>query len=577
MKHCVLFILFAFCGAIAHAQTPQWSVSASSGANTYPFNNTSGNKVGWFYVPGDFGAPPNGTITDIYFYTAGAASNATYNSFTIKMGQVTGSGWASTTYPTTGMTTVVSGNPYVIPTVPSGWVKFTLSTPFVYDNTQGLMVLVESQSYSNGFNVNQNSLTARRLYGTYGSTTATGMDGTYAGFGFDIVTCPSPVISAQPLNRNQCEGTSANFSVTATNTSFYQWQVNTGSGFTDITNNATYSGATTSTLTVSPLTMALHNNQYRCKLSGACNNPMNSSVATLTVMPGASIISQTLSDSVCETAATSMSVNVFGSVIGYQWEMAVATVGVFTNIPNSFPYSGTNSPILTILNTPDTLNDYIFRCVVAAIGQCSGVTTAPIPLTVLTPPEINVGGPNDQIVLPYQDAEFTMTVTGQDYVTYWQASADGITYSNINDNVLYKGTKTSSLLVKNPPLSMSNWWFRSIIKSTDPGCGIYHDTSVAAQLKMDVSSSVNDVLNESGVTLSPNPVAGTDIFIENMLQAKKVHLNIIDNLGRTVQSAPLHLVNGSNTVNISRLSPGVYTMRLTDDTGNVVNMRFTRQ
>ncbi|WP_276134757.1 T9SS type A sorting domain-containing protein [Polluticoccus soli] len=578
MKHLLFLVLFVLFGELAIAQ--QYSVNSTTGSNSYPFNTTAGNKVAWLYLPSDFGTPPAGTITDIYFRTSSSATNATYTNFSIKMGLTSTSAWTSSTYPATGLTTVVSSASYVMASVPniaSGWQKITLQTPFVFDGTSNIIVMVESQSYSNGFSVYQNSLTGRRIYGTYGSASGSGYDGTYAGFGFDILTCPSPVLSAQPQNKNQCEGTNVNFSVTATNTSFYQWQVNTGSGFVDINNNAIYSGATTSSLNVATISMPYNNNQYRCILTGACNNPVTSNVATLNVMPGATITNQTMSGSVCETAATSMNVTAFGSVTSYQWQMAIATVGIFSDVPNSFPYSGTTSPTLNIVNTPDTLNDYIFRCVVSATGQCSGVTSASIPLTVLTPPEINPGGPVDQKVQPTEDAAFTISVNGQNYNTYWQASADGITYSNINDNILYKGTKTSTLLVKNPPLSMAEWWFRSIIKSTDPGCGIYHDTSAPAQLKMYLPNSVSNVVGEGGILLSPNPATGAEIFIDNQTTVRNVNVTVIDNLGRTVLATRYQLATGSNPLNISQLAPGLYTLRLADDTGKLINRRFTRQ
>lgn len=48
----------------------------------------------------------------------------------------------------------------------------------------------------------------------------------------------------------------------------YQWQVNTGGGFSNITNNSTYSNATTATLQISNAASSMYGYQYRCNVSG---------------------------------------------------------------------------------------------------------------------------------------------------------------------------------------------------------------------------------------------------------------------------------------------------------------------
>ncbi|MBC7889475.1 MAG: proprotein convertase P-domain-containing protein [Ferruginibacter sp.] len=52
----------------------------------------------------------------------------------------------------------------------------------------------------------------------------------------------------------------------------YQWQLNTGSGFVNITNNANYSGATTATLQVINAPSSWNGYQYRCVVDGNNSN-----------------------------------------------------------------------------------------------------------------------------------------------------------------------------------------------------------------------------------------------------------------------------------------------------------------
>jgi len=48
----------------------------------------------------------------------------------------------------------------------------------------------------------------------------------------------------------------------------YQWQVNTGSGFANISNNATYTGTATATLQINNAPSSFYGYQYRCNVSG---------------------------------------------------------------------------------------------------------------------------------------------------------------------------------------------------------------------------------------------------------------------------------------------------------------------
>jgi len=89
-------------------------------------------------------------------------------------------------------------------------------------------------------------------------------------------------ISSQPQNVEVCEGSSANFSITANAMApvFYQWQVSTdgGAGWVNI------SGANVSTFSLSATSLLLHQYQYRCVLTSVvCSVPVISSSAILSV------------------------------------------------------------------------------------------------------------------------------------------------------------------------------------------------------------------------------------------------------------------------------------------------------
>jgi|GEM_PF-1201543 len=93
----------------------------------------------------------------------------------------------------------------------------------------------------------------------------------------------TPSISIQPTSQFVLTGTTATFSVTATGTiSSYQWQVNTGSGFTNV---STGSGGTTASYTTAATSLAMNGYTYQCIINGTppCGNIVSATV-TLSVV-----------------------------------------------------------------------------------------------------------------------------------------------------------------------------------------------------------------------------------------------------------------------------------------------------
>ena len=99
--------------------------------------------------------------------------------------------------------------------------------------------------------------------------------------GSPIVT-PAPSITGNPPNRTLCAAGSTTFPITATGATSYQWMENRGSGFSNITNGGVYSGATTSTLSLTGVTGGMSGWTYRCRAVSSGGNA-TSNAATLSV------------------------------------------------------------------------------------------------------------------------------------------------------------------------------------------------------------------------------------------------------------------------------------------------------
>lgn len=94
-----------------------------------------------------------------------------------------------------------------------------------------------------------------------------------------------PTIDTQPQDESVTEPAPAVFNVEATSSGgslTYQWQVNDGGGWDNVSNGGAYSGATTDTLTIDPTSESLDGHLYRCVVSDD-NGSANSSSAELTV------------------------------------------------------------------------------------------------------------------------------------------------------------------------------------------------------------------------------------------------------------------------------------------------------
>ncbi len=132
-----------------------------------------------------------------------------------------------------------------------------------------------------------------------------------------------PSISTHPQNRTVCSESNTNFTIAASNASGYQWQVNAGAGFSNISNGGPYSGATSASLTVAA-SSAVNGYQYRCVINGS----LTSNAATLTVNT-VSLTSKSKVDVACNGGATgAASVNPPTDGVGpytYDWTPGTPT------------------------------------------------------------------------------------------------------------------------------------------------------------------------------------------------------------------------------------------------------------
>ena len=95
----------------------------------------------------------------------------------------------------------------------------------------------------------------------------------------------APALTQQPNPTVQAlAGGSVSLAVVATNAATYQWQRQSGSSWTNLSNGSGVAGATSATLQLTGITSALDNTVYRVQVNGACGAPLFSNSSTLRVV-----------------------------------------------------------------------------------------------------------------------------------------------------------------------------------------------------------------------------------------------------------------------------------------------------
>lgn len=290
--------------------------------------------------------------------------------------------------------------------------------------------------------------------------TATGATTQTRNITFTINAGVGPVIGVQPANQTVCAGGTATFSVGAEGS--YQWQVSTDGGITynNVPVGSPYTGITTSTLTITPVTAAMNNYRYRCIVSTLCGST-TSNAGILTVNTAPAITAHPANASVCTGANNTFTVTATGTNLTYQWQLSTSgCAGPW----NDIPAATTSSYTLTGITAGQ--NNTGYRVVVS--GSCAPTATSNCALLTVVSSVTITSQPADQTICAGSNASFTVAASGSP--TYqWQVSTDGgATYNNVPVGAPYGGINSATLTITAAPASLSGNRYRVVLTSS---CG----------------------------------------------------------------------------------------------------------
>lgn len=199
-----------------------------------------------------------------------------------------------------------------------------------------------------------------------------------------------PQFSGHPANMTVNDGSSASFSAYLVNSTgvTYRWQrfPAGGGAWAELYDSAPFSGTSSSYLSISPTSMTMNGDQFRC----VATNPSGSTAsnaATLTVRASAPVIvTQPVSVDVVVGGSATFTVGAIGTApLSYQWYR------------NGSLLSGATASSLTLTNLVDALNSDYYNVVVSnSVGSASSysvrativaqgptITEQPIPTVVV--------------------------------------------------------------------------------------------------------------------------------------------------------------------------------------------------
>jgi hypothetical protein len=286
-------------------------------------------------------------------------------------------------------------------------------------------------------------------------------------------------LSTQPSSTTVVEGdVPATFTVVASTndggTLSYQWEEDDGGGFAPLSDDSTYSGALTDTLTITTTDASLDTFQYRCVVSSDGGSaPFTSIAATLTVNAAVVTISADPTnitvvegdDAAVFTVAASTNESL--ASLTFQWEEDDG--GGFTALSNDTTYSGVNTDTLIITTIDTSLDTYEYRCVVTSDSAIAPTDTSNAAVLTVDAATVTItADPSNLTVDSGDPAQFTVTASTNETLSTltfsWEVD-DGSGFVTLADGGIYSGTDTDTLDISDST-GLDTYEYRCVV-STD--------------------------------------------------------------------------------------------------------------
>lgn len=346
--------------------------------------------------------------------------------------------------------------------------------------------------------------------GTYNiavTGTATGASTQTNNLSFTITASAGPAIVTQPVSQNICTGTNTSFSISSPAATSIQWQVSIDGGvnYSNVVNNGVYSGATTSTLTITGFTALMNNYRYRAIASVQCGST-TSAFASISIKPPPAITTQPQNATICIGGNNTFSTVATGESLTYQWQLSSDGGNVWNDIP------GALSSTYAVTNAAASMNNYRYRVIVNGACPPAATSSAAI-LTVITPVAIAAAGqPVNAQVCSGSNAIFNVTGISTEPISYrWQVNT-GSGFQDITNGSLYSGANTSTLTINGATMAMNGYQYRVQVWNntcTAPTISAAARLTVRQLPSVGLTAAATSLLPGQSTTLTATPSVST--------------------------------------------------------------------
>ena len=287
------------------------------------------------------------------------------------------------------------------------------------------------------------------------------------------LTVEGPInVTAQPQSVTDCNANSVFFRILANapvGTIQYRWERRRSPSdpWIPTVNDTTIVGSQTDSIALLDIVAdSFNGNQFRVRYwTNVCNSAY-SNIATITIEGPVTITDMPDDTTVCSGQPAFFEItanNGTGGTLTYVWQVSTNGV-VWSNVPNSAPYSGIATSRLDISNVAG-LGGRRYRCMVFT-GACDPVYSDPARLTVNGP--VTFVQPSDQLnVCANAEASFTTTVAnlGSGVMSFtWQVSeGDSLNWMDVTEPLMsgnyYDGENTTTLFINQVADSVNAVYF----------------------------------------------------------------------------------------------------------------------
>jgi len=397
-------------------------------------------------------------------------------------------------------------------------------------------------------------------------------------------TYAAPVITLEPVNAALCEGGDTSFNIASTTTDSILWQLNSGSGWANISNT------NNDTLQLNGVTPAMNNYMYRSIVFNPSASD-TSATAILTVNALTSIITESGNLTLCHYDSSLFGITAVGSSNSYKWQLNTG-IG-FGDIADA------SNDTLLVNGVIPAMNGNLYR--VVATGTCNADTSSEMLLTVNNLPVISSitssRNPSINGYTPFQCTDLTATATGAGSLSYdWSNAATG-SVINVCPTV---GTTYEVMVTDGNGCIETDTIRQSVMEATSPypgrvimcynyprrrpvnvniypnqvpqylNAGATFGACGAVPSKRNFESDYSDIYS-----IYPNP-AQNQVTVEWFsLFNEIVNIDLVDMTGRVVKN----IFNGEvlegnislTTTDVSNLPAGMYFMRYSSPTDVRIN------